>query len=102
MKLRTLMMMTGLSAAALVLGACGSGTSGGGETGGGGGVGGGGGGGGSSPTALSALEATANASSCDSFAPVAVNGTTYPADTAGEVPARLNGASSPLNCPSGN
>jgi len=87
-------MLGALSASALLLGACGSGDNGGGYVGGGGG-----GGGGSSPTALGALETTANSSSCDSFSPVAVNGTTFPADTAGETPVTLDGKVSPLNCP---
>jgi hypothetical protein len=93
MKIRTLAILVGLSASALLLGACGSGDNGGGY------VGGGGGGGGPSPTALGALETTANSSSCDSFSPVAVNGTTFPADTAGETPVTLDGKVSPLNCP---
>jgi len=100
MNMQGIIKLAGASATTLVLLACGSGGGGGGEPGGGGG-GGGGTGGGSSSTALGALEATANSSSCTSFSPVEVNGTSYPAEPAGGTPAPLDGMASPLNCPTG-
>ena len=94
MHIRSFIMAVSLSASTLLLVACGGSSSAG---AGSGGAGSSGGGGVSSP-ALGALETTANASGCNSFSPVGVNGTAYPMELAGETPTAFDGMASPLNC----